>query len=215
MTLKEHPTEELNQTTLEPAEPEPVPPSLMFSATVFLDATVLPSPNGHRADLELNDGTRVRVSPPMHHRWLTKRIPAGRHLVRLYLRVERVADARLASELVFTSFKPLEPEAPTVEGTFEVLGQVVRLDSAEGVVIVRIYPLTPKVEPFLISALASLEVLEGAKNAQFVRVTGIVRRSKLVARLIEPIVLSIPERWKDWKPVKRKPASSITVEGAG
>ena len=57
MTLKKHPIEEPNQTNLEPAEPEPVPPSLMFSATVLLDATVLPSPNGHRADLELSDGT--------------------------------------------------------------------------------------------------------------------------------------------------------------
>ncbi len=84
-------------------------------------------------------------------------------------------------------------------------GKVLRLDRAERIVIIRVYPRTKGFEPFVISAKTTLELLNLVQDAWYVHMTGVVEQGYLIAQNLEPMRLDIPSVWKDWiPPSKRK-----------
>jgi hypothetical protein len=198
--------DEPSQTTLAPEVATPGSLSLGFKSWAAVTGQLHPSPDGRRADLELPGGAVVRVKPsPLRRaKFINRPILEGRYSVHLHLRTH--GQGFLSREMELVALKPLAPDAPALEPEFELIGKVVRLDRVEGLVIVRVFPQRTDIEPFAVSAVASLEVLDSGEDAWSVKVDGIVRGSRLIARAISRVELIVPEHWRDWKTPQRRAA---------
>lgn len=196
------------ETTLAPEVATRGPLSVGFKSWAAVTGILHPSPDGRRADLELPGGAVVRVKPsPLRRaKFINRPILEGRYSVHLHLRTH--GQGFLSREMELVAIKPLAPDAPALEPEFELIGKVVRLDRAEGLVIVRVFPQRTDIEPFAVSAVASLEVLDLGEDAWYVKVDGIVRGSRLVAGAISRVELVVPEHWKDWKTPQRRAAEA-------
>ncbi len=79
-------------------------------------------------------------------------------------------------------------------------------DPTNGTYIARVHPTdTKKIEPFVVSAKTTLELLNLVEDARYLQMTGVLEYGYLIAQNLEPMRLEIPEHWKKWiPPMKRK-----------
>jgi hypothetical protein len=84
-------------------------------------------------------------------------------------------------------------------------GKVLCLDRAEKMVLLRIYPMNTKKEPFVVSAKTTLELLNLVEDARYLKMAGVLEHGYLIAQNLEPMRIEIPDHWKKWiPPAKRK-----------
>lgn len=130
---------------------------------------------------------------------------AGAWRVTLYGKTFK--DQRLAN-LILARVVPLE-NADDLGGAdtfWSAAGKVIRLDRAEKLVLLRIYPMDKHTEPFVVSAKTTLELLNLVEDARYLHMTGVLEHGYLIAQNLEPMRLEIPDHWKKWiPPAKRKP----------
>ena len=108
--------------------------------------------------------------------------------------------------------RTIDPEVH--EGSFwTASGKVIMLDRATGNAVIRVFPERSKAEPFAVSARATLEQMNAVEDASFVHMSGKLEGDELIADVLQPITLTLPERWKDWvRPSRRKPILEIPNE---
>jgi hypothetical protein len=201
-----------NETVVRPEAPP------MFMATAHVTAHVSLKPGSRRMmELELRDGSRVQGMLSAHAKNLPEGLE-GRFRVRLFLRttkdgrlMERVSVAKVLTNAGHDLASPDE---------FVMVGKVVRLDRAEGLALVRVFPPSAQLEPFVVCCRASLAVMDAGEDAFSVRISGYIGRDlSLRADMLEPVKLTVPERFKDWvPPMKRRaplPMASDSLEGGG
>jgi hypothetical protein len=193
-----------------PLEPPAKVEALLFTANLSVTATLHLKPGSRRAmELELRGGARLRglLLPQV------PRLPegfGGTHRVRLYPRTTK--DGRLEPNVgVARVLKPgANLEAP--DG-FTFCGKVVRLDRAEGLAILRIFPNRPGLEPFVVSCQASLEVMNAGVDAFSVKMTGRIGENlRLVAETLEPVHLPTPDAFKDWVPPMKRQRPAVPLD---
>jgi hypothetical protein len=188
---------------------------------VKADITIRPSTSNPMVELEFHSGgtSMARVLPLVFKDWRRRRpdqpLPdlGGSWRVTLYGRTSReqqLLHPRLARLIPMEEAIDLEGEA----SFWSAAGKVLRLDRAEHTALIRVFPQRKDVEPFAISARASLEFLNQVEDAKYIRMRGVLQNRVLIAQHLESIELPIPEIWQGWiPPLKRKRISALESSG--
>ncbi len=177
-----------------------------------MTANVLVRDSGRGAlvDLEFEDGTLMRSRVTTDLARLGTGL-AGRWRASIHFRAGEPGRPR---EPVFVRrLRPVTPDLEHAPPVWSAAGKVVRFDRTDGLVVLRIFPEQAPTEPFTVSAFASLELLASVEGAAFVSMNGDLRGSRLIARQIEVADLTVPERWKDWRPSRRDSEARAGGEG--
>lgn len=81
-----------------------------------------------------------------------------------------------------------------------VTGQLIRLDPAERLVKVRVFPAQADTEPFMVHALATRAVLAADPGVFHVTLTGqLLPTGHLLAETLTPVHAPLPARWQGWE----------------
>ncbi|MEY4531970.1 MAG: hypothetical protein RLZZ156_2693, partial [Deinococcota bacterium] len=193
--------------------PKPIPKGIhiQYEHHFFIQANVTVQDNQQntRVSIQFNtpeNGTYLaRVHPKVFSRW-KKNHPdqpliqlSGSWRVTLYGKTFN--DQRL-SNLTLVRVVPLENaiDLNGVDTFWSAAGKVLRLDRAEKLVLLRIYPMDTKTEPFVVSAKTTLELLNLVEDARYLQMSGVLEQGYLIAQNLEPMRLEIPDHWKKWIP---------------
>jgi hypothetical protein len=152
---------------------------------------------GELIDLALPNGTFfrakasaevLRLGPNINGSW------------RATLHFDTTEQAKILEPVRVPKLVPLAPDLEFSQPTWGAAGKVVRLDRDDGLAVIRVYPKTGLVLPFVIAAIASLEQLSSVEKAQGLRLRGTLRDRHLIATHLEPLDLAVPSHWKSWQP---------------
>jgi hypothetical protein len=124
---------------------------------------------------------------------------------RATLHFDTTEQARINEPVRVPKLIPLAPDLESAQPTWGAAGKIVRLDRDEGLAVIRVYPKTGLVLPFVIAAIASLEQLSRIEHAQALRLRGTLRHQHLIATHLEPLDLTVPGHWKSWQPPNTNP----------
>lgn len=98
-------------------------------------------------------------------------------------------DAILKEPLRLPRLKPCPEDHKLLLPTWGAAGHVTNLDRGEGLVTVRVVPQRENLQPFLVTALASLEQLASVGHSSSLRLKGTLRGRHLIVTHLEPIDL--------------------------
>ncbi len=198
--------------------PKPIPKGIhiQYDHHFFIQANVTIQDHHQGTRVQINFATpengtyQARVHPKVFSRW--KKNHPDQPLIKLSgswratLYAKTLPNQRL-TKLQLARIVPLE-NAADLNGTdtfWSAAGKVLRLDRAEKLVLLRIYPSDKRTEPFVVSAKTTLELLNLVEDARYLQMTGVLEYGYLIAQNLEPMRLDIPEHWKKWiPPAKRK-----------
>ncbi len=199
--------------------PQPMPKGIHtdYNHHFFIqaNATIQDDQQNTRVTIQLGNpknGTYIaRVHPRVFSRWRNTHPEqssiqlSGTWRATLYGKTFK--DQRLAN-LTLARVMPLE-NAVDLNGAdtfWSAAGKVLRLDRAEKLVLLRVYPPdNKKIEPFVVSAKTTLDLLNLVEDARYLHMTGVLEHGFLIAQNLKPMRLEIPEHWKKWiPPMKRK-----------
>ena len=152
---------------------------------------------GDLIDLALPDGTLLRAKAGVEVLRLGANINGP---WRATLHFDTTAQARINEPVRVPKLVQFTPDLESAQPTWGAAGKVVRLDRDEGLAVIRVYPKTGLVMPFVIAAIASLEQLSSVEHAQGLRLRGTLRDRHLIATHLEPLDLAVPAHWKSWQP---------------
>ncbi len=219
MNLKQQPDIGQQTFTTLVTTPQPMPKGIHteYNHHFFIqaNATIQDDQQNTRVSIQLGYPTNgtytARVHPRVFSRW-HKNHPeqssiqlSGTWRATLYgktLKDQRLANVTLARVI------PLE-NAVDLNGSdtfWSAAGKVIRLDRSEKLVLLRVFPTdNKKIEPFVVSAKTTLELLNLVEDARYLHMTGVLEHGYLIAQNLEPMRLDIPDYWKTWiPPMKRK-----------
>jgi hypothetical protein len=157
---------------------------------------------GDLIDLALPDGTVLRAKASAEVLRLGTDINGP---WRATLHFDTTEQAKILEPVRVPKLVPLTPDLEFSQPTWGAAGKVVRLDRDEGLAVIRVYPKTGLVLPFVIAAIASLEQLSSVKQAPGLRLRGTLRNHHLIATHLEPLDLAVPGHWKSWQPPNTTP----------
>jgi hypothetical protein len=152
---------------------------------------------GELIDLALPNGTFFRAKASAEVLRLGANINGP---WRATLHFDTTEHARINEPVRVPKLVPLTPDLEFAQPTWGAAGKVIRLDRNEGLAVIRVYPKTGLVLPFVIAAIASLEQLSSVEHAQALRLRGTLRRQHLIATHLESLDLAVPGHWKSWQP---------------
>jgi hypothetical protein len=198
--------------------PVPIPKSIHIQHEhhFFIQANVTIQDHSHGTRVQVdfaareNGSYKARVLPKVFAQW--RKDHPDQDLIQLIgswratIYGKTLPDQRLIT-LQLARLVPLE-NAIDLNGSdtfWSAAGKVLRLDRAEKMVLLRIYPSDKKTQPFVISAKTTLELLNLVEDARYLQMTGVLEQGFLIAQNLELIHLEIPVHWKGWiPPMKRK-----------
>ena len=152
---------------------------------------------GDLMDLELSNGTCLRAKAGVEVLRLGANINGP---WRATLHFDTTTKARINEPVRVPKLVQFTPDLESAQPTWGAAGKVVRLDRDGGLAVIRVYPKTGLVMPFVIAAIASLEQLSSVEHAQGLRLRGTLRDRHLIATHLEPLDLAVPAHWKSWQP---------------
>lgn len=138
-----------------------------FHAFLLENVTVLDPGSGTRMILKFPDGTlrRADVNPEL----LRLGDLNGSWRATLYFRTN--SSGKVTNFVTLQRLRVVDPDVH--EGSFwTASGKVILLDHATGRVVIRIFPERTKLEPFAVSARATLEQVKAVENESFVHYVG-------------------------------------------
>jgi hypothetical protein len=184
-----------------PLNPSPNPIQISTPSThhAFLIAPVIVHDpgKGDLIDLALPDGTVLRAKAGVDVLRLGANINGP---WRATLHFDTTAQAKINEPLRVPKLVQFTPDLETAQPTWGAAGKVIRLDRDNGLAVIRVYPKTGLVLPFVIAAFASLEQLSNVEQARGLRLRGTLRDRHLIATHLEPLELAVPGHWKSWRP---------------
>jgi hypothetical protein len=188
----------LRRNTLNPP-PNPIQIPTPSTHHAFLIAPVIAHDpgKGDLIDLALPDGTILRAKAGVDVLRLGSNINGP---WRATLHFDTTEQAKIKEPIQVPKLVSLSPDLETAQPTWGAAGKVVRLDRVEGLVVIRVYPKTGLILPFVIAAIASLEQLSSVEHATGLRLRGTLRDRHLIATHLEPLDLHVPTHWKSWQP---------------
>lgn len=179
-----------------------------FHAFLLENITIRDPGSGTRMILKFADGTlrRADVNPEL----LRLGDLNGNWRATLYFRTN--SSGKITNFVTLRQLRVIDPVVH--EGSFwTASGKVIMLDHVTGNAVIRIFPERSKSEPFAVSARVTLEQINAVEGASFVHMSGRLEGDELIANVLQPVELVLPERWKDWvRPSKRKPRLENTNE---
>jgi hypothetical protein len=181
--------------------PNPIPISTPSTHHAFLISPVIVHDpgKGELIDLALPNGTFLRAKAGVDVLRLGANINGP---WRATLHFDTTEQAKILEPVRVPKLVPFTPDLESAQPTWGAAGKVVRLDRDEGLAIIRVYPKTGLVLPFVIAAIASLEQLSSVQHAQGLRLRGTLQNQHLIATHLEPLDLAVPGHWKSWQPPK-------------
>ncbi len=186
-----------------PADSIAIPPG--FHAFLIAVVRVHDPGSGDLVDLEIPGQARLRARAGADVLRLGERIG---DVWRATLHFATAQDGRLWEPLHLQRVLPVQPEMAGLEPVWSAAGKIVRLDLNGGLVVLRVYPERARRAPFLVHATATPVQLESLEGAVFARLGGGLNGSKLTLQAALPISLVVPERWKGWRPPRKRDQNS-------
>ena len=179
-----------------------------FHAFLLENVIIHDSRKGTRVMLEFPDSTLRRAD--VNVELLRIGNLNGRWRATIYFRTN--SNGKITNFVTLQRLRVIDPDVH--EGSFwTASGKVIMLDRAIGRVVIRVFPERSKSEPFAVSARATLEQMNAVESALFVHMSGSLEGDELIADVLQPVSLTLPERWKDWiRPARRKPILENTNE---
>jgi hypothetical protein len=185
-----------------------IPPLSNYHAFLISPVIAHDPGEGDLIDLELPNGDFFRAQAGVAVLRLGEQISGP---WRATLHVETNHHARILEPIHVPRLARLTPDRESFSPTWSAAGRVVHLDRDEGLATIRVFPKTGLVQPFLITAITSLEHLTSVEHAPSLRLKGTLHDRHLIAIEVQALDLDIPGHWRSWQP----PVSSHELEVLG